>query len=114
MKIEEASFSDVPAICSLVNSSYRGDTSRKGWTTEADLLDGVRIDELLLEEQIRDSSSTILKCIDKEGKMIGCVYLKNEQEKLYLGMLTVTPELQAKGIGKMLLQESEEMAREEG
>jgi hypothetical protein len=55
MKILEASLADVSAICLLVNSAYRGDTSRKGWTTEADLLDGIRVDEVMLEEYLRDS-----------------------------------------------------------
>lgn len=113
MKTVKASIADVPEICKLVNSAYRGDTSRKGWTTEADLLDGIRIDGPMLEEHISDNSSTILKSIDDKGRLIGCVYLKKEQEKLYLGMLTVDPKLQAKGIGKMLLQASEKMAMDQ-
>jgi N-acetylglutamate synthase-like GNAT family acetyltransferase len=110
MKIMEASIGDVPAICTLVNTAYRGDSSRKGWTTEADLLDGIRIEESMLEEYCRDKNSTILKCTDND-QITGCVYLKKEQERLYLGMLTVSPDLQAKGIGKMLLWASEETAR---
>jgi predicted N-acetyltransferase YhbS len=39
---------------------------------------------------------------------------KKEQERLYLGMLTVSPDLQAEGIDKMLLQASEETARQKG
>ena len=113
MEIVKATISDVPEIGKLVNKAYRGDTSRKGWTTEADLLDGIRIDIPMLEDHVSDDNSTILKCIDDEGKLIGCVYLKKEQEKLYLGMLTVEPELQAKGIGKRLLQAAEQMAMEE-
>lgn len=113
MKITDASVADISSICSLVNSAYRGDTSRKGWTTEADLLDGIRVDEDMLEQYITDPSSTILKCTDEDGQLTGCVYLKNQQEKLYLGMLTVSPGLQAKGIGKMLLQASEDRARQQ-
>jgi ribosomal protein S18 acetylase RimI-like enzyme len=114
MTIIEASIADVPAICALVNSAYRGDTSRKGWTTEADLLDGIRIDEAMLEEHLSDKNSTILKCIDDKNDVIGCVYLKKQDERLYLGMLTVSPQLQAKGLGKKLLQASEEKAKEKG
>ena len=29
-------------IAALANAAYRGETSRQGWTTEADLLDGLR------------------------------------------------------------------------
>ncbi len=112
IKISEAYVEDVTEICTLVNSAYRGDTSRKGWTTEADLLGGIRVDEESLVHYFDEKDSTLLKCTDDKQQIIGCVYLKKEREHLYLGMLTVSPELQAKGIGKMLLQASEEKARE--
>jgi ribosomal protein S18 acetylase RimI-like enzyme len=114
MKITEASLADIPVICRLVNAAYRGDTSRKGWTTEADLLEGMRVDEDMLTQYLQQENSVILTCKDEADKMIGCVYLKKEKELLYLGMLTVDPELQAKGIGKMLLKASEQRARKEG
>jgi N-acetylglutamate synthase-like GNAT family acetyltransferase len=114
MKITEASIADVAAICALVNSAYRGDTSRKGWTTEADLLDGIRIDEEMLKQYFEDDNSTILTSTDHDGEITGCVYLKKEQDRLYLGMLTVSPDLQAQGIGKLLLKASEEKARQKG
>lgn len=112
MKISEASRADVTKICSLVNSAYRGDTSRKGWTTEADLLGGIRIDEERLLQHFKEPDSTILKCTNANQQITGCVYLKKQQEQLYLGMLTVAPELQGNGIGKMLLQASEEKSKE--
>ncbi|MCW3081014.1 GNAT family N-acetyltransferase [Segetibacter sp.] len=114
MQIIGASIDDVPAICSLVNSAYRGDTSRRGWTTEADLLDGIRIDEEMLREYLGDGNSIILKCANDNQEIIGSVYLKKKQDQLYLGMLTVSPELQAKGIGKLLLKASEEQAKDMG
>lgn len=112
MLITEASLSDIPAICTLVNSAYRGDSSRRGWTTEADLLDGIRIDELMLQEYLQDKNSIILKCIDHDNHIIGCVYLKKQDQQLYLGMLTVSPNLQAQGTGKKLLKAAEEKAIE--
>ena len=111
MIITEASAADIPEICLLVNSAYRGDTSRKGWTTEADLLDGKRIDESILQQYFLNPETTILKCVDNELQIAGCVYLKKEKKELHLGMLTVSPLQQAKGIGKILLQASEEKAR---
>ncbi|MCW3112847.1 MAG: GCN5-related N-acetyltransferase [Segetibacter sp.] len=107
MKILEASLADVSAICLLVNSADRGDTSRKGWTTEADLLDGIRVDEVMLDEYLRDS-------VDGENIIVASVYLKKKQEQLHVGMLMVSPELQAKGIGKLLLKASEEKAKDLG
>lgn len=114
MKIIQATIEDVPEICRLVNSAYRGETSRKGWTTEAELLEGIRIDTAMLEDYFKDESAAILKCLSPEGEIVGCVYLKKVKEQLYLGMLTVAPELQANGIGKFLLQASEKYAATNG
>lgn len=107
-----ATTNDVVAISALVNSAYRGDSSKKGWTTEADLLDGIRTDEASLTKMIETPGSVILKCIDKAGQLLGCVYLHKKQDKLYLGMLTVSPELQARGIGKQLLTAAESHAKQ--
>lgn len=98
----------------LVNSAYRGETSRKGWTTEADLLDGIRTDPEALEDMMEQPGAVILKCVDNEGALQGCVFLKKTEAQLYLGMLTVSPGLQGSGIGKTLLEASEQYAREQG
>ena len=51
LNIANATVTDIPELVLLVNSAYRGDSSKKGWTTEADLLDGVRVTaETLLEQ----------------------------------------------------------------
>jgi ribosomal protein S18 acetylase RimI-like enzyme len=114
MKISEASDKDIIEICALVNSAYRGETSRKGWTTEADLLDGIRVDKTTLSHYLNEKDSVILKCTNENNEMTGCVYLKKEKEQLYLGMLTVAPHLQAKGIGKLLLKAAEDRATDIG
>lgn len=101
---------DIPALDKLVNSAYRGDGSKKGWTTEADLLDGLRTNPGSLKQLMTDPDSVILTCSDETGKLMGCVYLKKKKDTLYLGMLTVSPELQAKGIGKQLLAAAETYA----
>ncbi len=104
--IQPASVSDSLALDRLVNSAYRGDSSREGWTTEADLLDGGRTDAAALEEVLRNPGQIILKYV--EGDIIlGCVYLHMEGEKLYLGMLSVEPSRQNEGIGKKLLAAAE-------
>ncbi|MBX2947425.1 MAG: GNAT family N-acetyltransferase [Cyclobacteriaceae bacterium] len=104
---------DAPELSELVNSAYRGDTGRQGWTTEADLIDGSRTDAELLKAVIEMPGSVILKYVE-DGKIKGCVELRKEEDKLYLGMLTVNPTIQGKGIGKALLKASEaEAARQE-
>lgn len=103
---------DIPALDKLVNSAYRGDSSKKGWTTEADLLDGLRTNPESLKKMIDEPGAVILKYADESGLMQACVYLKNKEDKLYLGMLTVSPELQSKGIGKQLLAAAESYAKD--
>lgn len=115
MIISIASTNDIPALVPLVNSAYRGDASRKGWTTEADLLKGeLRTDAPTLLETMSKPGATFLKCTSEEGRIIGCVYLQKEERGLYLGMLTVSPELQAGGIGKQLLAAASVHAKENG
>ncbi len=108
--ISEAGEEDVPALVWLVNNAYRGESSKKGWTTEADLLDGLRTDQKALEQLIRKPGSVILKYTDENNQIIGCVNLQKQNDKLYLGMLTVSPTLQGEGIGKKLLSASEAYA----
>ncbi len=111
MKIAKATISDVQEINKLVNSAYRGESSKIGWTTEADLLDGIRVDEERLKEFIQKKDSMLLKYLDDENKIIGCVHLEKHGYKLYLGMLTVQPELQNRGLGKEMMKEAESQAK---
>lgn len=105
---------DIPELVKLVNSAYRGESSKKGWTTEADLLDGIRTDEEGMGELIDKDGSVMLKCEDRDSNLIGCVNLQDQDGKLYLGMLTVSPGLQGSGIGKQLLAAAEEYAVNNG
>jgi predicted N-acetyltransferase YhbS len=109
MIIRIATTADIPALNILVNSAYRGESSKKGWTTEADLLDGIRTNEGSLSQMLNHNGATILVA-DDENTLKGCVYLEGQGEVLYLGMLTVTPELQGKGLGTALLKAAEERA----
>ena len=102
---------DIVSLNTLINSAYRGEFSKKGWTTEAHILEGSRTTEVELLGIIQDASHTILKYSDN-GKIIGCVLLKVKANELYLGMLTVSPDLQNSGIGKKLLRQAEVFAVE--
>jgi ribosomal protein S18 acetylase RimI-like enzyme len=104
--ITPATLKDVTPLEKLINSAYRGETSKKGWTTEANLLEGKRITLDELTEIIQDKDNTILKYTEN-NQIIGSVLLANKGTKLYLGMLAISPELQNKGLGKKLLQEAE-------
>ncbi len=110
--ISIATLSDIDEMVTLVNSAYRGETSKKGWTTEADLLDGIRTDSDSITALMSNANNTILK-YSIDNSIVGCVLLENQLTQLYLGMLTVNPELQNKGIGKKLLAAAEIFAKEQ-
>jgi ribosomal protein S18 acetylase RimI-like enzyme len=104
--ITKATLQDVSPLNKLINSAYRGESSKKGWTTEANLLEGLRTSEEELTETIQNTKNTILK-FTENNVIIGCVLLMEKEQQLYLGMLTVSPELQNSGVGKKLLQQAE-------
>ena len=108
--ITKATLQDIPALNILINSAYRGETSKKGWTTEAHLLEGKRTTEEELTEMIQHPKNTFLKYTEND-QIIGSVLLVEKEHQLYLGMLTVSPELQNSGIGKKLLAEGEKHAK---
>jgi ribosomal protein S18 acetylase RimI-like enzyme len=107
-----AGISDIPAIKKLLNSAYRGETSKQGWTTEAHLIGGdIRTDDLNVKQIMQQKGSIFLKYINEEEEITGCVNLQQHDNKLYLGMFSVMPSLQGRGIGKQILEASEEYAK---
>ena len=107
-----AAAAEAPLLSAFVNAAYRGESSKRGWTTEADVLGGQRTDPDKIREMIEAPSSRIELAFSAEGALLGCVSLvKEESGACYLGMLTVDPALQAGGIGKELLARSEDIAR---
>ncbi len=111
--ISKATLQDIPSLNILINSAYRGETSKKGWTTEAHLLEGKRTTEEELTEIILDPKNTFLKFTEND-QIIGSVLLVEKEHQLYVGMLTVSPELQNSGIGKKMLAEAENHAKSLG
>jgi ribosomal protein S18 acetylase RimI-like enzyme len=102
---------DVPALVPLIESAYRGDTSRTGWTTEADILDGQRTDPEGVLEVINAAGSTLL-LVERDGELIACCQLEHRGESVYFGMFAVRPELQGGGLGRRIITEAERTARE--
>lgn len=99
---------DAPAIVALVNSAYRSDSSRVGWTTEADLLGGQRTDEAAICDFIAGApQQRMLLHEDVDGLLQACVQLQHRGDYAYLGMLTIRPTLQAAGLGRALLAAAE-------
>jgi len=110
--IQPAALHDVPAILKIVNSAYHGQAGSKSWTSEGHLVTGSRITEDNLRNYLQQATVTILRCADEQGTIVGCVLLEKKPDTLYLGMLSVDPQLQASGIGKLLLAKAEVFAQQ--
>jgi len=102
---------DIPALVTLVNSAYRGDSSRAGWTTEADMIGGVRIDDARMAAAITPPDSVVL-LHEREGAIVCCVHVQCKGEGSYLGMLTTRPTMQGAGLGRMMIEAAEAWAVE--
>lgn len=107
-----ATVDDVPAVVALVTSSYRGEASRAGWTTEADLLDGERLDPQVLRADIERPDSKVLLA-ERAGELVACAHVAVEDGAGYFGMFAVRPDLQGAGLGKQVLGAAERVVREE-
>lgn len=111
LMIRRAKQNDIPYLVALINSAYRGEASKKGWTTEANLVSGdIRTDTKQLEELMNNPGTAFIVWENEKGLLEGSVYLHKKENTLYLGMLSVLPELQAKGIGKKLMSAAEAYA----
>jgi ribosomal protein S18 acetylase RimI-like enzyme len=113
--ITTATIADIPAIVELLNSAYRGESSKKGWTTEAHLIAGeIRSDAAAILQVMQQVGSVFLKYSGADGVITGCVNLQLHGNKIYLGMFSVSPDVQGGGIGKQLLAAAEEYCRQVG
>lgn len=105
-----ATAADADAVVALVNSAYRGDSSRVGWTTEADLLGGQRTDAAGIRDIVAAEECRLLLHRAVDGALLACVLLERKSGGCYLGMLTVRPDLQSAGLGRRLLAAAEKYA----
>ncbi|MDF8266040.1 GNAT family N-acetyltransferase [Luteipulveratus flavus] len=106
----DATADDVPDVVALVESAYRGEASRAGWTTEADLLEGRRTDPDGVADVIaRDRSRLLLA--ERDGVLVACCQLEHRGDHAYFGMFAVRPTLQGGGVGRAVIAEAERRAR---
>jgi ribosomal protein S18 acetylase RimI-like enzyme len=102
---------DVDVLVALIESAYRGDASRTGWTTEADILQGQRTDPQGVLEVIEDPDSRLLT-VERDGAVVACCQLEHRGEHAYFGMFAVSPAQQGAGLGKTIITEAERTVRE--
>jgi GNAT superfamily N-acetyltransferase len=113
LRLRLAGPADIDPVVDLVESAYRGDASRVGWTTEADLLDGRRTDADAVGELV-SAPGALLVLAEQAGGLVGCYHLRRELgASAYFGMFAVRPDVQGRGIGAGLLDDAERRALEE-
>lgn len=103
---------DVPALVDLVDSAYRGERSRTGWTHEADLLSGQRVDGRMVDAAVGDPTGVVLVA-ETGGRITACCHLQRRDGHAYFGMFAVAPGCQNRGLGRAVLAEAERLARDE-
>ena len=102
---------DVEVVVELVQRAYRGDSSREGWTTEADLLEGQRVDRQMILDLLDDPEAVVLTA-RSGGRLVACCELRHlaDHDAGYLGMFAVEPSIQGGGLGRRVLGEAERRA----
>ncbi|MFE5400274.1 GNAT family N-acetyltransferase [Streptomyces sp. NPDC056580] len=110
LTFRDAGDADVDALVALIESAYRGDASRAGWTTEADILQGQRTDPEGVLEVVKDPGSRLLT-VEQGGRIVACCQLEHRGDAAYFGMFAVSPALQGAGLGKAVIAEAERQAR---
>jgi ribosomal protein S18 acetylase RimI-like enzyme len=120
LEYEIAKEIDAQQVADLVNSAYRGDSGRQGWTTEADILGGQRTDSEQILKMIQNPQAVILlsylnhdENMKNERRLIGCCFLENiaDARTAYFGMFAIDPKIQALGIGKKMIEHAEQFVR---
>ncbi|MFJ6461270.1 GNAT family N-acetyltransferase [Streptomyces sp. NPDC091387] len=111
LTFRDATDTDVPALVELIQSAYRGDSSRAGWTTEADILQGRRTDPQGVRAVVEAPGSRML-VVERDGVPVACCQLEHRGEAAYFGMFAVRPSLQGGGLGKVIIAEAERTVRE--
>jgi len=110
--VRDAAASDAAAIVALVQSTYRGESSRRGWTTEADFLDGQRIDAAAVLEILERPQSRI-RLFFQAGELLACAQVMGEAGDGYFGLFSVRADCQGRGIGKQVLADAEKLVRDQ-
>ncbi|WP_411142760.1 GNAT family N-acetyltransferase [Streptomyces sp. x-80] len=110
LTFRSATDADIPGLVELIESAYRGDASRAGWTTEADLLAGQRTDPDGVAAVVRNETGRLL-IAERDGELVACCQLEHRGDHVYFGMFAVRPTLQGGGLGKVIMAEAERTAQ---
>jgi GNAT superfamily N-acetyltransferase len=112
LDVRAATVDDAEAVAELVHSAYRSDESRRGWTTEADLVGGQRADPAMIRHLVGLPDDEVLLAVDDDGVPFACCHLERRDGGAYLGMFAVRPGQQGSGVGRGMLAAAESWARD--
>jgi GNAT superfamily N-acetyltransferase len=112
LDVRAATVEDAEAVAALVHSAYRSEESRRGWTTEADLVGGQRADAAMIRHLVGLEDDVVLVAVDADGTAFACCHLERRDDGAYLGMFAVRPEQQGHGVGRAMLSAAESYARD--
>jgi ribosomal protein S18 acetylase RimI-like enzyme len=117
MLLHRAVEADYPAIVDLANIAYRGSGSTASWNIETGIIEGERLNESLLREDLaaKPDAQLLTYRDDADGALLGTVWLEERKDGVWnLGLLTIRPDLQNRQLGRGLLADAEGYARARG
>jgi ribosomal protein S18 acetylase RimI-like enzyme len=117
MQLRAANEADYAAIVELANIAYRGSGEEAGWCTESSFLAGPRLSEADLRADLASTprAHLLIGCDGEAGAPLGTVWLEpSDGDAWYLGLLTIRPEAQNRGLGRELLEAAERFAGDRG
>lgn len=109
LQFRVAAQADVPHVVALVESAYRGESSRAGWTTEADLLQGQRTDPAMVASLVSSPDDVVLVAVNGD-RIVACCQLEKRYDRAYFGLFAVSPKAQGAGLGKLVIAYAERYA----
>jgi ribosomal protein S18 acetylase RimI-like enzyme len=117
MLLHPAVEADYAAIVDLANLAFRGSGSIASWNTEAVFIEGQRLNESLLREDLaaKPEAQLLTYRDDPDGPLLGTVLLDERKAGVWnLGLLSIRPDLQKRQLGRGLLAAAEDFARARG
>jgi len=96
--LRAADANDVPRIVSLLNAAF---------AMERDFIDKDRTSP---PEIARYMTTGTFLVVDDAGALASCMYLEQRHDRLYLGMLAVSPTQQGRGLGRQMMSAAERHA----
>ena len=100
--LRKASASDCAAMVSLINSAFAIEK----------FLDGERTNEGELKQRMQKGE--FLLAYNEAGRLVASVYVEVRGARGYFGMLAVDPSQQRSGLGRKMVEASEEYCRSKG